>query len=65
MDKTYLTTHHNRHHNLTPTLCIACDMARKLLHVTHNHRLALFGRCSAYPASEVDELTCGFTLERP
>ena len=38
-------------------------MAGELQHITHKHCLTLLGGCPAYPASEVDELTGGFSLE--
>lgn len=61
--KTYLTPHQNRHYNLTPTLRITGNMAREVQHVSNDNCLALFGGSSAYPASEVDELTGRFALE--
>lgn len=60
---THLPSHNNRHHNLTPTLCIARDMPRELADVWHHNGFLGSGRCAAHAFPEADLLAGGLAVE--
>lgn len=59
----YLPTSQNRNNNLTPTLWITSNMARKLQYISHDDGFALLRRRAAHALAEADFLACWFPVE--
>ena len=54
----------NRHHNLTPTVPIACNMSWKLPYIFDPYYPLLSGSGAAYATADGDALACGAAVER-